>query len=191
MNMSLPNYRSSYAHGEFSYTKYKPDLASVKFNMSLIGLVHGITEGVWDTWGCIGSEKLQINIKEGVMIILEACSTLSSKDICSEHETAIIPKGQIQQKKNQRWFFASFKELCRHIILCRLCENSWTNESTSLTSTWTTTVKSNTFSCRMPFSMSNDFFLTVQQVRKWLVLLKRDYFTYKILRTLMYIMTYN
>ena len=43
------------------------------------------------TCGCIGSEKLHININEGVIIILEALSTLSSNDISSAQDTAMIP----------------------------------------------------------------------------------------------------
>lgn len=43
------------------------------------------------TCGCMGSAKLHININDGVMIILEALSTLSSNDISSAHDTAMMP----------------------------------------------------------------------------------------------------
>ena len=43
----------------------------------------------------MGSEKLHININEGVIIILEALSTLSSNDISSAHDTAMIPNSKI------------------------------------------------------------------------------------------------
>lgn len=63
------------------------------------------------TWGCMGSVKLQISMREGVMITLAAESIRSSNVIFSATDTATTPTNQKPQG-NIYWMYWHIHRQC-------------------------------------------------------------------------------